>query len=371
MQTLGLAVTGCGYMGSLEARVAGELPGFRPVALHSRTLEKTQALAEELDCAAYATWEEALDQPEVDAAVVATPNDLHLEPVLAAVARGKHVFLEKPMALTVADCRRMQAAADEAEVRLFLGHPQRFMDGVAHLRQALHSGRIGLPVALRSERNFWLDTRHDAPAWKTSRARSGGHLFHHMHELDTARHLLGEATEVWAQAANLAHPDAGEDAEDDVVQVSLRFRSGALAAMEWGSAFRVRSHLIRVHGVEGAVELNFQAGRLVYFDASGQEAEHLPVYEDPECQESAEQVYAALLRGRVHGSDRWGAPLFLRRLVEQELLCFRRVVTTGEIPEELRDLVNGEAGLRSVELAQAACLAAETREVLRVPLALT
>ena len=368
MTTLGIAVTGCGYMGALEARIAGELSEFEPVALHSRTLEKTQALADELGCAAYATLEEALDHAGVDALVVATPNDLHLEPVLAAAERGKHVFLEKPMALDVAECREMQAAADAAGVTLFLGHPQRFVDGVTRAKRTVEEGRIGTPIALRSERNFWLDTHHSAPSWKTSRSRSGGHLFHHMHELDTARHLLGDVAEVWAQMANLAHPDGGDDAEDDVVQVGLRFRSGALATMEWGSAFRVRTHFLRVHGSEGAFEINFQDGCIRHFGPTGQQTGCDPMYDDPECQRSAEEVYAALIRGRVHGSDRWGAPLFLRRLVELEMLCFHQCVTSGEIPGELRGLVNGEAGPRSVELAQAACLAAQRHRPVALPL---
>ena len=253
MDTFRVGVTGIGYMGQLEARICASMGGFEVVGLHNRSREKAEALAEELSCSAHDSLEELVAVPELDALIIATPNNVHLEPVLQAAGRGLHIFLEKPMGLNVAECRRMSAAAEDAGVVLFMGHPQRFMDGLRRVRRIVAEGVIGRPVALRVERFFWVDSHHSAPSWKTQRETSGGHLFHHMHELDTARWILGEVETVYGQMANLAHPDAGDAGEDDVVQVSARYRQGTLGTFELGSAYRTRSHTLRIDGTEGTV----------------------------------------------------------------------------------------------------------------------
>lgn len=368
MQEIRIGVTGIGYMGQLEARICHDMEGFEVVGLHNRTPEKAQALADELGCAAHETLDDLLREERPDALVIATPNDAHLEPVQKAAACRAHIFLEKPMGLHVHECREMMQAAQQAGVVLFMGHPQRFLDGVRRARAAVLEGAVGRPVALRVERTFWVDVKHDAPGWKTRKSASGGHLFHHMHELDTARWMLGEVASVYGQMANLAHQEAGEDAEEDVVQVAVQYAQGTLGTFELGSAYRRRSHCLRVDGSAGTVLVDWQAeggGQVLIAGREGEQRH--PMYDDPACRESAKEVYAAMARGIVHGSDKWGAPLFLRRLVERELECFHRVVTTGEIEDDLRGLVE-EDGLRSVEIARAACISAAERRVVDLPL---
>lgn len=262
----------------------------------------------------------------------------------------------------------MLQAAREAGVVLFMGHPQRFIDGVRRARAAVLEGAIGRPVALRVERTFWVDVKHDAPGWKTRKSASGGHLFHHMHEVDTARWMLGDVASVYGQMANLAHQEAGEDAEEDVVQVAAQYAQGTLGTFELGSAYRRRSHFLRVDGSEGTVLVDWQAeggGEVLIAGPDGERRHSL--YDEPACRESAAEVYAAMARGIVHGSDKWGAPLFLRRLVERELECFHEAATTRRIEDDLRGLVE-EDGLRSVEIARAACISAEERRVVDLPL---
>lgn len=368
MATFRVGVTGIGYMGQLEARVCGEMPGFEVVALHNRSPEKASALAQELGCAAYETLDEMLERERLDALIVATPNNAHLEPVAAAAAHGVNVFLEKPMGLHVAECREMIRVAESAGVVLFMGHPQRFMDGVRRARQAVVDGLVGRPVALRVERVFWVDVDHQAPGWKTRRSLSGGHLFHHIHEIDTARWILGDVDSVFAQMGNLAHEAGGPEAEDDVVQVAVRYSRGTLGTFEFGSAYRNRSHFLRIDGSEGTVVVNWSAGEggQVAITA-GKDTQLYPMYDDPDCRQSAADVYAAMAKGIVHGSDKWGAPLFLRKLVEREFECFHRVLDTGEIEPDLRGLLAVD-GLRSVEIAQAACISAAERRVVDLPL---
>jgi predicted dehydrogenase len=366
MQELVIGVIGCGYMGKLEARLAQLVPGCRLGGLHNRTPETAAHLAAELGCKHYLSVADMMADPEVNTVVVATANHAHLEPVVAAARAGKHVFLEKPMALTVADCEAMISECDRAGVTLFLGHPQRFMDGVRAARQAIQAGEIGIPAAVRVERYFWVDKRGPSPHWKMQKEYSGGHLFHHMHELCTCRYLLGDYATVYAQMANRAHQDDGPDAEDDVVQVSVRFASGALGTFELGSAYRRKQHFIRVHGSEGTILLNFQEGQVLIAGKSGEVIR--PNYDDPAEQQSSDDAYAGMDRGRVHGNPLEEVPLFLRELVADELRAMVAGVNGTFADPGNEDLFGGEAGLKSVEVAQAALLSNERQEVIGLPL---
>ena len=366
MQELAFGVIGCGYMGKLEARLAQVVPGCRLVGVQNRTAKTAAELAAELGCRHFSTVQEMMADPDLTAVVVATANHAHLEPVLVAAQAGKHIFLEKPMALTVADCRTMIEAAARAGVVLMMGHPQRFMDGVRAARAALLAGEIGEPVALRSERYFWVDRRGPSPHWKMKRHLSGGHLFHHMHELCTCRYLLGEHDTVYAQMDNLAHQEDGTEAEDDVVQVAVRFKSGVLGTFELGSAYRRRQHFMRLHGREGTILINLQEGKLILNGRSG-EVEG-PIYGDPEEQRSSDEAYADISRGRVHGNPLEEVPLFLRELVADELKAMVAYVNGTFADPGNEDLFGGQAGLRSVEVAQAAIISNVRREVVQLPL---
>jgi predicted dehydrogenase len=373
MQELSFGVIGAGYMGKLEARLAQRMPGCRLAGLWNRTAETAAHLAREMGCRHYASIKDLLADSDVNAVIVATPNHAHLDPVVQATRAGKHIFLEKPMALNVADCRAMIAAAREAGVVLFLGHPQRFMDGVRAARAALLAGEIGHPIALRSERIFWVDLHGPSPGWKMKRALSGGHLFHHMHELCTARWLLGEYDRVFAQMANLAHQADGPEAEDDVVQLAVRFRSEGprfsrpvLGTFELGSAYRRREHCLTIHGSEGTIIIHFQAGKLTISGRSGEIVR--PMYDDPEEQDSSDEAYGMMTKGRVHGRPDEEVPLFLRELVADELKAMAAYVNGTFSDEANADLFGGEAGLRAVEIAQAAGMSNERGEIIHLPL---
>lgn len=366
MQELSFGVIGCGYMGRLEARLAQQVAGCRLAGVWNRTAETAAALAQELGCAHYGSVAELLADPAVTAVAVATANHAHLEPVVQAAQAGKHIFLEKPMALNVGDCRTMIEAAQAAGVTLFLGHPQRFMDGLRAAREALVAGEIGRPVAMRCERIFWVDLHGPSPGWKMKRELSGGHLFHHMHELCTARWLLGEVEAVHAQMANLAHTADGPEAEDDVVQVAVRFKSGALGTFELGSAYRRREHRMMIHGTEGTIDIHWQGGKVTIAGKSG--SIERPMYDVPAEQQSAEEAYGMMTKGRVHGRPDEDVPLFLRELVADEFRAMAAFANGRFEDDPNADLFGGEAGLRAVEVAQAAVLSNARQESVALPL---
>ena len=132
-KTTGYAVLGCGYFGAEFARAVSQMPGARLAAVYSPG-ESAGRVSRELGCPRAATLEQIWQDPAVDAVIVATPNYLHKEHVMAAARAGKHVFCEKPFALNTADARAMVECCRAQGVKLMVGHIMHFYSGIARLK---------------------------------------------------------------------------------------------------------------------------------------------------------------------------------------------------------------------------------------------
>ena len=167
MTSLRYGIVGAGYFGREFARILPALPDAELAGIYSPGAGAT--LSETLRCANAASLDELLDQ--VDAVIVASPNHAHLEPVIAAAARGVHVFCEKPVALTYQDCDAMLAACDRAGTLFMAGHVLHFMPGIERATRLVDDGVIGVPIVGRAVRTGWEDGSN-APSWKkTGRSR--------------------------------------------------------------------------------------------------------------------------------------------------------------------------------------------------------
>src|SRR5438093_8747119 len=140
MPCLKIAVIGAGRMGQLYARIAAESPLTELSAVCGQSEAPVEAVAARWGVPGYAggAYRRMLDEhPEIEAVVVATPEWLHLEPALAAIEAGKHLFLEKPMATTVAEAERIVAAANAAGITLLVCHQLRFDPRYALAKEAV------------------------------------------------------------------------------------------------------------------------------------------------------------------------------------------------------------------------------------------
>ena len=259
MEKMGVGVIGAGFMGSRFARVINDMSQAQLVCVMSRTEEGARRLGEQLDCHYTTSLDEITSRDDIQAVIVATPNNAHVEPVVSAARHGKHVFLEKPMALTVSDCDRILEETKRAGVILFLGHTMRFMAGAQAIKRAIEDGAIGQPIVARSLRNTWADIQA-FNSWKLRRSMSGGDLFHHIHEIDLLLWFVGDVESVFARTANLAHQHLPE--YDDAIFVSMKFKSGALGHMEFGTAFRGPEHNVVVGGTAGVARLDMHTARV-------------------------------------------------------------------------------------------------------------
>jgi len=228
MTAVSVGLIGCGRMGRALADSLRKIEEARLVAVADPVEEARRRAAQAYGAQAYPACADLLAQPHLDAVIVATPNYLHKEVTLAAAAAGKHVFCEKPMALSVADCDAMIQATESAGVKLMVGHVLRLMFPFWRIAELAREGELGAPVCVHIRRL----QRPLTTGWRRRRELSGGPLFEvNVHELDLMRHLCGEVEQVSAYGGRFI---AQEVDYHDIYLVNLRFRSGAVGHLHAG-----------------------------------------------------------------------------------------------------------------------------------------
>jgi predicted dehydrogenase len=219
------AIAGLGWWGKTLVESAEGSEEIRFVAGTSRTLSpEAQSFADEHDLRLVESFDALLDDPEVDAVVLATPHSLHTRQVVAAAEAGKHVFCEKPFALTKADAETAVEATREAGVTLGLGYNRRFHPEMTRLREKIRSGDLGtilhceatmtFPNALYLQPDAWRADREETPA--------GGLTPMGMHAVDGMIDLCGPIDHVYCQSfRRVVEVDC-----DDTTSMLLRMRDG-------------------------------------------------------------------------------------------------------------------------------------------------
>jgi predicted dehydrogenase len=331
---LGCALIGPGNFGRNLARALQEDARVRFAGVLGVTQEESTAAAAELGGRAYASLDELLCDDAVQAVLIATPSDTHADLAVAAAGAGKQIFCEKPLALTVAECDMMIAAARQAGVTLMVGQMQRLVPLLAEVRRLIHTDIIGRPVSLLIQRHDLLQ-RHSG-SWLQRRAQVGG-LLHQssVHELDWLRTMLGEVAEVFARAAP-ATIQAGLDFPD-AIEVNLRFQSGCIATLSACMTSYVWQHEGSIQGTAGTLAFSLSEGTLRWRG----------MQQDGESIQRADFKLAA------------GADLAIR----VELHAFVDTALGMAAP-----LIPGEEGRANIEIIQAALISIAERRSVALPL---
>ncbi|HJZ59526.1 MAG TPA: Gfo/Idh/MocA family oxidoreductase [Gemmataceae bacterium] len=253
---LGFCLVGCGMIARFHARALLEIPGAKVAALVSRTPASAHKLLDETGtptCPAFATVEEALKAPGVDAVIITTPSGAHLEPALAAAAAGKHVVVEKPLEITGPRCERIIAACDKMKVKLCTIFPSRFGDANTTLKAAVEDGKFGRLTLGETTCKWWRSQQYyDEGGWKGTQALDGGGALMNqaIHNVDLLLWMMGDATHVSGFTATLAHERI--EVEDTAAAV-LRFKSGAIGVIQATTSVHPGyPKTIAVHGDRGS-----------------------------------------------------------------------------------------------------------------------
>jgi UDP-N-acetyl-2-amino-2-deoxyglucuronate dehydrogenase len=253
---LGFCIVGCGMIARFHAKALAEIPEARVAALVSRNPANAEKLLAETGtppCPVFASVEEAVKAPGVDAVIVTTPSGAHLEPAVAAAAAGKHVVVEKPLEITAERCDRIIEACDRHRVKLCTIFPSRFADSSRALKAAVEAGKFGRLTLGETACKWWRSQAYyDEGGWKGTQALDGGGALMNqaIHNVDLLLWLMGDATHVSGFTATLAHERI--EVEDTAVAV-LRFKSGALGVIQATTSVHPGyPKTIAVHGDRGS-----------------------------------------------------------------------------------------------------------------------
>jgi predicted dehydrogenase len=244
----GVAIVGTGMWGPRIA-AAAQRAGLPLVTCFSRDKQKREAFAERFSCRAAASLEEAIEHPDVEGVLLVTPNDVHAEQALACARRGRHVFVEKPIADSVEAGERMRDACADAGVTLMVGHAFRRLGAARRTHELIEAGVLGRVVL--AEANFSLPGSFGPSAWRRRRERNpGGPLMQlGIHHVDTLSAWLGPPQRASGRFAHL-HTDADID---DVGVVTLELASGVLASVT-GSYVSPKTLSLRLFGTEAVLD---------------------------------------------------------------------------------------------------------------------
>ena len=233
-----------------------ESPNSKLVAIQKRSLEaaKQKALLYKIPHA-FDSVEKLAAHAEVDAVFIVSANSEHCRETVAAAKAGKHVLVEKPMAMNVRECEQMISACQKAGVRLMVGHMVRLSPVIGRMKGIIRSGRIGSITAVKTE--FVYNARISQRSWVyDQKIAGGGPLFDiGVHCLDTIRFLLDD--EVVSVKSHL-EPSPTLTRTESTASVQLRFSRGTLATIFCSYASPIRESFIEVVGTEGVLSaINF------------------------------------------------------------------------------------------------------------------
>jgi predicted dehydrogenase len=267
-EPLRIGIAGVGGIAESHMAALRSTSGATLVAVCDVVAERATQIGAREGCAAYGSLAELLADPAVEAVICCTPNLTHEELGHQILAAGKHLLMEKPLAMTPDGARALQADAAARGLTLMAGHSHRFSDQSLALRETIDSGAIGTPRFVRIAMNggwIWPGWQH----WVLNPELSGGHSFHNgVHLTDLAAWLLGEQADSVFSAGQHATSEALQIF--DYLVVGLGFPSGASAVCEIsrGDNPRNASYLeITVVGTEGVVSREWDAeGVLAWLD---------------------------------------------------------------------------------------------------------
>jgi len=254
---LNIGFIGCGGIARHHATRLAQIRGARILAASDVVAAAAQGFARDFGVQHKADdYRRILDLPDLDAVWVCTPTFQHPAPVIAAAKAGKHVFCEKPMALNMADARRMVRACDTAGVRLTIGFVRRFDAQWGKLKQIVQSGALGRPV-------IWRFAAGGRPAnpWFRDVGKGGGPLMDGaIHNYDFALQIFGPAASVQASSLQFAASSVGADTASAI----LNFKSGDQHALIWSwgvAAGAPVAGLNDIIGPKGSLQFGMTAQR--------------------------------------------------------------------------------------------------------------
>ncbi len=284
MSEIRFGIIGCGVIAPTHASALNKLDNAGLCAVADILEERAGEFAEKYGAEDYyADYRELIERDDIDAVSICTPHYLHATMAIDAARAGKHVLVEKPMAITMAEADEMIEECKAANVKLGAIFQHRFDPASQCLRKAIDEGRLGKLVMGNAYTKWYRSQEYFGDSWRGKLAEgAGGALINQaIHMVDLLRWFMGPVDTIAGNIATLAHSIEVED----LATASIKFKNGALGTVEASVATVPNMpERLEIYGSKGTVVI--EGTRLVRWDLEGESLEQVQsdAYRDPRFQ---------------------------------------------------------------------------------------
>jgi predicted dehydrogenase len=269
VEPIRIAIVGLGSIGQQHAREAAKAKLVEVAAVFDTNQKVSRQLGASLGAASYASYDALLDRADIDAVLLSVPNYLHRDLALQAAAHGKHVLLEKPLAITMQEANDIVSGCRRYGTALSVNFSFRYLPRVRIAKRLIDEGALGEIAGVQAlaysyrERGYWQGARSvSADDWRTSKEKAGaGFFFMNLcHVIDYVSYMTGlRASRVYCEHATLGSPTE----VDDSVSITCRFENGSIGTIS-GSCIRRGSNQAeeRIWGSHGTLTIDDDAIRV-------------------------------------------------------------------------------------------------------------
>jgi predicted dehydrogenase len=301
---LRVAFIGIGWWSDVLADAAKRSTGIEIVSCYTRSEDKRSAFAAKYACRAAATYEEILGDRSIEAIVNTTPNAAHLATTRMAAEAGKHVFLDKPIANSVAEGREIARLCEGSGVVLSLGYQRRRENHFRWIKAQIDAGRFGRLV--QAECNISRDRlgKIDLTSWRyqASGMPGGVMLQIGIHYVDVLEMLLGPVRRVSGMAAQLVLP--GDN--PDIAGMLLEHESGAISNLTASYASASEYYMMNVYGKEASAYYDLFGG-LRHLQRGDNKPREVPITPNDTLREELEEFVGCIRGSGKPETDGWWA----------------------------------------------------------------
>lgn len=243
-----VASLGMGWWSDVLADAAGRASGIEIVKCFTRSEDKRNAFAEKYNCEAVASYDDILSDDSIQGIINTTPNPVHLETTKAAAEAGKHVFLDKPIANTIADAKEITRITEETGIVFSVGYQRRRENHFQWIRDRIADGEFGKMVQAEANISRDREGKFDMTSWRyTAEGMPGGVMLQiGVHYVDVLETILGPVKTVSGMASQLVLP--GDN--PDVAGVLMKHDNGAVSTLNAGYASASEYYLMNIYGKE-------------------------------------------------------------------------------------------------------------------------
>ena len=358
MNKIKTAVIGYGKVAHLHAAALQALSQSAFCSVYGRNKERAQNFAKQYGIHAYSDLSEMIDKERIEAVCNCTPHPVHAMSSIPLLERGVHVLVEKPLASSLSDCDAMIAAAKAFGSRLGMISQRRFYEPVIRVKDAIDSGKIGIPAIGMATLFGWRDTSYyQSDPWRGKWMEEGGGVLVNQapHQLDLLQWYMGPVEELFGYRENMNHPYI--EVEDTALAV-LKFKNGALGNIIVSNSQNPALYgKVHVFGRNGA-SVGVQTDGGAMFIAGVSDIEEPPV-NDLWTIKGEEQL---LKQWQEEDRTRFMQINAMQHYHSLQIEDFLKAVIEGRPP-----LVTGEDGRKTVEIFTAIYRSQRDKEPVKFP----